>query len=33
MQAKRVETRAKRVAEAAEKAQVNERANQWRPKT
>jgi len=33
VQAKRAETRAKRVAEAAEKAQVNERANQWRPKT
>jgi uncharacterized protein YdeI (YjbR/CyaY-like superfamily) len=33
VQAKRAETRAKRVAEAAEKAQVNERANQWQPKT
>jgi uncharacterized protein YdeI (YjbR/CyaY-like superfamily) len=32
VQAKRAETRAKRVAEAAEKAQVNERANEWRPK-
>ena len=32
VQAKRPETRAKRVAETAEKAQVNERANQWRPK-
>ena len=33
VQAKRAETRAKRVAEAAEKAQVNERANQWRPRS
>ena len=33
VQAKRAETRANRVAEAAVKAQVNERANQWRPKT
>jgi uncharacterized protein YdeI (YjbR/CyaY-like superfamily) len=32
VQAKRPETRARRVAEIAEKAQVNERANQWRPK-
>ena len=32
VQAKRPETRAKRVAEAAVKAAVNERANQWRPK-
>ena len=31
--AKRAETRAKRVAEAATKAQVNERANEWRPKS
>jgi uncharacterized protein YdeI (YjbR/CyaY-like superfamily) len=31
VQAKRAETRAKRVAEAAVKAQVNERANEWRP--
>lgn len=33
VQAKRPETRAKRVAETAEKAQVNERANQWRPRS
>jgi len=32
VQAKRAETRAKRIAETAEKAQVNERANQWQPK-
>ena len=32
VQAKRPETRAKRVAETAEKAQVNERANQWQRK-
>lgn len=32
VQAKRPETRAKRIAETAEKAAVNERANQWRPK-
>jgi uncharacterized protein YdeI (YjbR/CyaY-like superfamily) len=31
--AKRAETRAKRVAEAAGKAQVNERANEWRPRS
>lgn len=31
VQAKRPATRAKRVAETAERAQVNERANQWRP--
>jgi uncharacterized protein YdeI (YjbR/CyaY-like superfamily) len=33
VQAKRAETRANRVAEAAAKAQVNERANQWRPRS
>ncbi len=33
VQAKRPETRARRIAEAAEKAEVNERANQWRPTT
>ena len=33
VQAKRAETRANRVAEAAVKAQVNERANQWRPRS
>ncbi len=32
VQARKPETRAKRVAETAEKAAVNERANQWRPK-
>ena len=32
VQARRPETRAKRVLDAAEKAQVGERANQWRPK-
>jgi uncharacterized protein YdeI (YjbR/CyaY-like superfamily) len=32
VQARRPETRAKRVAETAEKAARNERANQWRPK-
>lgn len=32
VQAKRSATRAKRVAETAEMAAVNERANQWRPK-
>jgi uncharacterized protein YdeI (YjbR/CyaY-like superfamily) len=31
--AKRAETRARRIAETAEKAQVNERANQWQPKS
>ncbi len=31
VQAKRPDTRAKRVAETAKKAAVNERANQWRP--
>ncbi len=31
VQAKRPETRARRIAETAEKAAVNERANQWRP--
>jgi uncharacterized protein YdeI (YjbR/CyaY-like superfamily) len=31
VQARRPETRARRVAEAAEKAARNERANQWRP--
>jgi Bacteriocin-protection, YdeI or OmpD-Associated len=31
VQAKRPETRAKRVAETAERASRNERANQWRP--
>ena len=33
VQAKRPETRAKRVAETARLAQENERANQWRPKS
>jgi uncharacterized protein YdeI (YjbR/CyaY-like superfamily) len=33
LQAKRPETRAKRVEETARLAQKNERANQWRPKT
>jgi uncharacterized protein YdeI (YjbR/CyaY-like superfamily) len=32
VQAKRPETRARRIAETAERAAVNERANQWRPK-
>ena len=32
VQARRPETRARRVTETAEKAQVGERANQWRPK-
>jgi uncharacterized protein YdeI (YjbR/CyaY-like superfamily) len=32
VQAKRPETRAKRIAETAAKAEVNERANQWTPK-
>lgn len=32
VQAKRPGTRARRIAETAEKAEVNERANQWRPK-
>lgn len=32
VQAKRPETRARRIAETAEKAALNERANQWRPK-
>ena len=32
VQARRPETRAKRVAETAAKAQVGERANEWRPK-
>ncbi|MBC8093832.1 MAG: YdeI/OmpD-associated family protein [Pseudonocardia sp.] len=33
VQAKRPETRAKRIAETAGKAEVNERAYQWKPKT
>ena len=33
VQAKRPATRARRVAETAERAQVNERANQWRPRS